>query len=504
VWDPTGAQGPAKLVAPPRTAVQFSRSDGSYLLGTVLPVERGDDYEILIWQVAGSDVRLLRRIKDVKVFGSKGIPDPLDAAGNWLAAPWPLPDSRLWSLRAPATAEPILLRRGPAGFVDHVTVSPDGQWLATNHDLGLTMWPLARPQPAVIRLDVNSWATGLAFDPKGRFLVLFSTFGTVSVVPLQQPVPPPGHVAFKAGENLATLAVSPDGERFAVGDTSGKVWIGANDGLEPVLLGDRTNWGGNTCSATFSLDGRYLAFMTACAYPSSAVFRVWDFESNNEIGTLHLPGEEFRFGSRFSNDGRLLTSSTAGIVAWDVTTGRHELLVEGGVRDFTSSDDGRRILYTEEGEGGILQDPAGSPTFVDLDSGRSTRLTKHGSAITAVALDRDGAIAVTGDRNGIIRVGRVTGEEPRLLLGHETEILGTSFAIDPLGRWIASATDDQTVRLWPMPDLSKPPLHTLPHDELIAKLKTLTNLRVVRDPDSATGWKLTHDPFPGWAEVPEW
>jgi hypothetical protein len=46
-------------------------------------------------------------------------------------------------------------------------------------------------------------------------------------------------------------------------------------------------------------------------------------------------------------------------------------------------------------------------------------------------------------------------------------------------------------------DFSKPPLHTLPHDELIAKLKTLTNLRVIRDEDSATGWKLTHDPFPG-------
>jgi hypothetical protein len=44
----------------------------------------------------------------------------------------------------------------------------------------------------------------------------------------------------------------------------------------------------------------------------------------------------------------------------------------------------------------------------------------------------------------------------------------------------------------------------LPREELIAKLKTLTNLRVVRDPDSATGWKLTHDPFPGWETVPTW
>ena len=75
--------------------------------------------------------------------------------------------------------------------------------------------------------------------------------------------------------------------------------------------------------------------------------------------------------------------------------------------------------------------------------------------------------------------------------------------MSPDGRWIASG-EDGTLRLWPMPDLSKPPLHTLPHDELIAKLKSLTNLRVVRDEDSSTGWKVEVGPFPGWAEVPEW
>jgi hypothetical protein len=41
-------------------------------------------------------------------------------------------------------------------------------------------------------------------------------------------------------------------------------------------------------------------------------------------------------------------------------------------------------------------------------------------------------------------------------------------------------------------------------DHLIAKLKTLTTLRVVRDEESSTGWKLEVGPFPGWAEVPEW
>ena len=73
----------------------------------------------------------------------------------------------------------------------------------------------------------------------------------------------------------------------------------------------------------------------------------------------------------------------------------------------------------------------------------------------------------------------------------------------PDGRWIATA-DDESVRLWPMPDMSTPPLYTVPHDQLLAKLDALTNLRLVRDPSSSTGWSLEVGPFPGWETAPTW
>ena len=41
-------------------------------------------------------------------------------------------------------------------------------------------------------------------------------------------------------------------------------------------------------------------------------------------------------------------------------------------------------------------------------------------------------------------------------------------------------------------------------DDLLAKLRSMTNIRVVGDPDAATGWKVEIGPFPGWAEVPTW
>ena len=109
---------------------------------------------------------------------------------------------------------------------------------------------------------------------------------------------------------------------------------------------------------------------------------------------------------------------------------------------------------------------------------------------------------MTGDKNGVVRVGSINGEDPHLLFGHTGPV--SSVDVSPNGRWIASGSDDGTIRLWPMPDLSKPPLHTLPHDQLVTKLKSLTNLRAVRDPSSDTGWKIEIGPFPGWAVVPDW
>ncbi|HSN54377.1 MAG TPA: hypothetical protein VLT32_06875, partial [Candidatus Sulfomarinibacteraceae bacterium] len=248
--------------------------------------------------------------------------------------------------------------------------------------------------------------------------------------------------------------------------------------------------------------GRLVAFLSGFFDLSTARVPVWDLESNEAIASLSLPGEEFGVGVAFVDDGHLLTATTKGVVAWDVRSEKAEVLVEGRIGLFAASPDGRRLVVTEQGPAGMASDPAGPPTYFDLDSGQSTTLSTHGPRVWAVALDPAGEIVVTGDRNGIIKAGPVTGEEPHLLLGHEGRVRFVS--IDPLGRWIASAGEDNTIRLWPMPDLSKPPLHTLPRNELIAKLKTLTNLRVVRDEESPTGWELTHDPFPGWAEVPEW
>jgi WD40 repeat protein len=162
--------------------------------------------------------------------------------------------------------------------------------------------------------------------------------------------------------------------------------------------------------------------------------------------------------------------------------------------------DGRLLLVLATRSEG-LRDPNEDLLLLDLAAHTSRRITTHGARLSVGRLSPSGRIIVTGDHDGIVRVGPVTGEEPHLLLGHKGPVL--SVAISPDERWIASSSDE-SISIWPMPDVTTPPLHTLAHAELLARLDALTNLRVVRDSASATGWKLDVGPFPGWKDVPTW
>jgi len=97
-------------------------------------------------------------------------------------------------------------------------------------------------------------------------------------------------------------------------------------------------------------------------------------------------------------------------------------------------------------------------------------------------------------------VGPVAGEEPHLLYGHSLAV--TSVAVSPDGLWVASGSDDGTIRLWPMPEGS--PFHTLPHAEVLARLRSFTNLRVVSGARDEVGYRVEPGPLPAWGVTPDW
>ena len=159
-------------------------------------------------------------------------------------------------------------------------------------------------------------------------------------------------------------------------------------------------------------------------------------------------------------------------------------------------DGGRKVAH-------LVETPRGrSLAVTDLAEGTTDTLPEHGDRLLAAAADPAGRFLVSADEDGVIRVTPATGGTPHLLLGHRSSV--PVIRVSPDGRWIASAGQDNTVRLWPVPNLSKTPLQALPHGQLVARLHTLTNVRMVEDSESSTGWKFEVEPFPGWEEVPEW
>jgi WD40 repeat protein len=97
-------------------------------------------------------------------------------------------------------------------------------------------------------------------------------------------------------------------------------------------------------------------------------------------------------------------------------------------------------------------------------------------------------------------VGLASGEEPHLLVGNGTDIEAMAFSPD--GKWLAVADKGGEIRLWPVPEVRRTPMHLKPHAELLAALRSRTNLRAVADPASTSGYKLEPGPFPGWDGSP--
>jgi WD40 repeat protein len=501
--------------APARAEVKIGEhesrvTDVSFYDGTGWIISVDERSEAHVWD--GGSHRLLRTLRGLEPDRLFGAPIP-DARGTLLA--WhSLRETAfpVWDLAGPPDAEPLLLHKSEvAGDAGNGAFTSDGRWLVTALQFKVAFWPLQMPWPRVLRVGGT-----VAFTPDSKRIV--SCGDPTRVYPLTPDAPAARPITFEGRAPVCYgLAMEPAGRHVLLAAPVLALLLAPLDGGEPQAL-VRVPPTESICAAALDAAGRWAA--TAACYapdPKDRVLHVVDRRTGN-ARAFPLPGSTGAeawsgnvLGLHFVADGRLISAGTAGLYRWDPETGTNESLHLTLCGPMDGSIDGRWLVVgckgaepaTDAGSGRAKEAP--QPPYgllvIDSSTGDWKKIDSHGSDIWSVTMSPSGDVIATGDSSGTVRVGRRDGSEPHLLVGGGGRV--DSLAFSPDGRWIASASGGE-IRLWPMPDLSKPPLHTLPHDALLAKLASLTNVRVVEDPASATGYRLGIAPFPGWKDVPTW
>ncbi|HEX9186993.1 MAG TPA: hypothetical protein VGB87_07975, partial [Vicinamibacteria bacterium] len=440
----------------------------------------------------------------------------LDPAGRFVSAVVTGEHSRhrLFDLEDPPDVEPLAIR-GEDVWIMGRDFAPDGRWLAVAHGSYGTLWALHGKRPRVLRDLRPPFLTGLAFSADSRFLVSGSYGGEVWLWPLY---PEDGERRRLYDEPNAWLgifapAIDPGG-RFVIVSTqaAGKLRVISLDGGPARTIDVRPGVG----RVALRRDGRVLAVASGGRGSLRSQILLHDLETRREKtfdpeaeGESCAPGKPWAgqvYDIVFLRDGRLLTTGLTGLRVFDPATGASERLrpcrpvahPHNHLEFLSPAPDGRTVLVARVGD-----DPHQPPDLAvfDLETGSERPVLSHGATVGAATLDPSGRFVVTASADGVVRVGPLDDDtEPHLLYGHGQGV--TAVAVSPDGRWIASAGEDGTIRLWPMPE--GPPLQALRYEALLAKLRALTNLRVVADPAAVGGYKIDTGAFPGWASFPQW
>jgi WD40 repeat protein len=504
---PIAAQSPDRLIA--RHSSGSTRVEGWRRPEGLFSID--DEGQIVLWTThegvfgPGKILKAPGSAKDAQIYPHSN--------GRWIVDSNISYENRvqLWDLSGLESVEPWVLRRSRPFWFTVPDFHPSGEWVvATTRMSEVVFWPLNRHLPSVVNTDLLSDIPLLPmFTADGNHLVtwtwnsgrdwlrLWSVPGIREPTFTELSIPKP-QMRFKECSKLG-----PRAQQVLCWGYGHETALLSLTGEEPFRLEGLTP--SEQFRGAFSPSGRLVAMVSASkAKGKPATARVWDLETG-EVRAFEVPDSRDLEGYitknvEFADESTLFVAGEMGLMQWNFETGSFKKIVNEPCDLRMAANRQRMITYeltAYERSGPFLYHDLQTGDVRELDIPREVN-----AAALDITLSADGSHWITSEENGLLWVGLVDGGKPHILPGHSGPLYPV--AISPDNRWVASSGLDKTLRLWPMPDLSKPPLHTLPHDELIAKLKTLTNLRAVRDPESSTGWKIEVGPFPGWATVPEW
>lgn len=330
--------------------------------------------------------------------------------GRWLAVSSGEGDRAkidLWELPARKRVASVHSRCWPKAmaFSPVANLLAWGTFRTTNKPATLTLWD-ADIRREVLTVAQPDTVTAVAFSPHGKLLATFNADrdpgvanAGVNLWQADSGALATHFPAAKGSSPQAVLRFSPDGQRLAVGETTGRIrLLDWRAGREELLQGPREGLG--VSALAFSPDGRLLA--SGCSYPDFAI-GLWEMATLSAIGKLEGHRKPL-------NDLVFLPDS--------------QVLV--------SASEDCAIRFWEVGE-----------------KGATRRLQGHLATVNCLALSPDGRVLLSAGEDGTVRGwDPVTRSRPvtRLTLPTRAGPFGGPFTVD--GRDLITASKEDPVIAW--------------------------------------------------------
>lgn len=363
---------------------------------------------------------------------------------------------KLWNLKG----EEIITLTGHTNGVWRASFSPNGKFLATaSRDNTVKLWNLNPQSLFGHTLDVFQ----VKFSSDGKTLATASKDGTVKLWSFD-----PQDIRYihylktlKLHDNFVTaVSFSPDGSTIATAsaDTTAKIW-NLDGKLIKSLDGNQEDPNLWMWDVSFSLDGRTIATAS-----SDKTAKLWTF--NKELPIFTINHDATVRSLSFSRDGKILaTGSRDKIVKlWsldgeninqlgkDITTGHKDWLMSvslspSGDTLATASRDGSVKLWSLGGGEitpvEITPKVQSSEPKICRDS--DSRIC-HDFSIISVDFNPQGNLLATASEDETVKLWNLEGRLLNTFFGHIGGVLDATFSPD--GKFIASSGRDGRVIIW--------------------------------------------------------